>query len=310
MEPSAHPCALTSSATYANVDRLPPLTMTSPQHHSEALRKRIASRLRTSRYYAELRRARDAVAPLLFWPGSLWAFFRWTTADQRRRAFYGQFVFPGELVFDVGANVGNRSKIFLSLDARVVAFEPQPRCARLLRAVALVHPGLNVSTMALGAEVGEGDMLIFREHVLSSLSEEWAAATKASGRFLRAKSIRRWGVQIDTLDRMIEIYGTPVFIKIDVEGFEEQVIRGLSVAVRCVSLEFASESLSAVERCIARLSGMQRIEGQISIGESMEWALPAWTPPEGVVAALYELKRQDPLAWGDVYLRSATAGVP
>jgi predicted RNA methylase len=52
----------------------------------------------------------------------------WNSVDQRRSEFYSQFVSSGDLVFDVGANVGNRSKIFSRLGARVIAFEPQPAC--------------------------------------------------------------------------------------------------------------------------------------------------------------------------------------
>ena len=50
--------------------------------------------------------------------------------DRRRAAamdrLYGNFVRPGDLVFDVGAHVGDRVASFRRLGARVVAVEPQP----------------------------------------------------------------------------------------------------------------------------------------------------------------------------------------
>src|SRR5688572_28540682 len=58
----------------------------------------------------------------------------WTAHDQQMLEFYRQFLAPGELCFDVGANVGNRVKIFLKPGARVVAVEPQRECVRTLRA--------------------------------------------------------------------------------------------------------------------------------------------------------------------------------
>lgn len=62
------------------------------------------------------------------------AFRQWTKDDDLKMAFYGQLIRPGNLVFDVGANMGNRSKIFLRLGAKVVAFEPQSKgCAILAR---------------------------------------------------------------------------------------------------------------------------------------------------------------------------------
>src|SRR5689334_4646326 len=52
----------------------------------------------------------------------------WTKADDERLRFYRQFVGPGDLVFDVGANVGHVTKVFLRAGARVVAIEPQSIC--------------------------------------------------------------------------------------------------------------------------------------------------------------------------------------
>ena len=57
----------------------------------------------------------------------------WTKDDQKKLKFYSQFIKKGDLVFDVGANLGNRTKIFLKLGARVVAIEPQPFCMSRLK---------------------------------------------------------------------------------------------------------------------------------------------------------------------------------
>ena len=47
--------------------------------------------------------------------------------------FYKKFINPNDLVFDVGANVGNRVGAFLKCHAKVVAVEPQPYCVKILR---------------------------------------------------------------------------------------------------------------------------------------------------------------------------------
>src|SRR3972149_2335437 len=57
--------------------------------------------------------------------------------DRARRAgmdaLYRRFLKPGDLAFDIGAHVGDRVASFRRLGARVVAVEPQPQLARLLR---------------------------------------------------------------------------------------------------------------------------------------------------------------------------------
>ena len=45
-----------------------------------------------------------------------------------RKEFYSEFIKEGDVVFDVGANKGNRTVIFLELGAKVVAVEPQKEC--------------------------------------------------------------------------------------------------------------------------------------------------------------------------------------
>ena len=48
-------------------------------------------------------------------------------------AFYSRLVKPRDLCFDVGANIGSKTKIFLELGARVVCIEPQPNCVDVLK---------------------------------------------------------------------------------------------------------------------------------------------------------------------------------
>jgi hypothetical protein len=68
-------------------------------------------------------------------------------------ALYGQFVSPGDLCFDVGANIGHKTEVLLSLGASVVAFEPQPDCVRELKA-RCGQRGLTAITAAVGSKSG------------------------------------------------------------------------------------------------------------------------------------------------------------
>ena len=80
--------------------------------------------------------------------------------DKRRAAamdrLYGDFVRPGDLVFDVGAHVGDRVASFRRLGARVVAVEPQPAMVRVLRLLYGRSKSVAIEAVAVGREPGSG----------------------------------------------------------------------------------------------------------------------------------------------------------
>src|SRR6185503_4823172 len=84
--------------------------------------------------------------------------FRIYYADRGRRAamdrLYAAFVRPGDLVFDVGAHVGDRVAAFRRLGARVVAVEPQPALVAALRLLFGRDPNVAIEAVALGREPG------------------------------------------------------------------------------------------------------------------------------------------------------------
>src|SRR5262245_12887857 len=94
--------------------------------------------------------------------------------DFRKRmiAFYGQFIPKGGLVFDIGANVGVYTELFLKLGARVVASEPNPECIRTLRA-AMAADRVAIEPVALADAEGEATLFCCNNSALSTLSPEW-----------------------------------------------------------------------------------------------------------------------------------------
>jgi FkbM family methyltransferase len=228
----------------------------------------------------------------------------WSAEDEQRLAFYRPFVAAGDLVFDVGANVGNRTRVFLALGARVVAFEPQQACARGLELTFSANPRFTLDTRALGEAAGEQVMHVSDTDVLSTLSADWIAATRRSGRFDAYAWGDRQQVLVTTMDAVIEAYGRPVFVKIDVEGYEYPVIRGLSAPVAALSFEFASEHLDAACRCIDHLAGLASTSFAFSEAESMTLDRPTWRPAVSMKEALTQRVAENPLVWGDVYARA------
>ena len=234
-------------------------------------------------------------------------FWKWSREDQKRFDFYRQFVATGDLVVDVGANLGNRAQVFSKLGAVVVAVEPQTACADFLQSVFRNTDNFHLVRKALGASAGQTEMLISHAHTISSLSPDWVSAVTESGRFADYEWNRRETVLIDTLDNLIAQYGCPAFVKIDVEGFEDQVVSGLSTPVRALSMEFIPEFMESTLKCIEHLDRIGDYQFQISLGESMEFALPNWVTAEQIGRALSEVPSD---AFGDLYARfNAQQGV-
>jgi FkbM family methyltransferase len=227
---------------------------------------------------------------------------RWTAHDQQMLEFYRQFLAPGDLCFDVGANIGNRVKIFLKLGARIVAVEPQLECARTLRAAFGRNPHFTLVEKALGASEGQAEMLMSEATAVSSLSADWVAAVSKSGRFEGLHWTRKRTVAVTSLDRLIEDHGAPAFVKIDVEGFEYEVVRGLSRPVRALSLEFTPEFIESTFRCFAHLERIGSIELNYSLAESMRLERQEWGDRASIEKTLAALGR-DLGTWGDVYVR-------
>lgn len=220
----------------------------------------------------------------------------------RMQRFYAAFVPAGGLAIDVGAHVGDRIACFRKLGARVVAVEPQPHLAALLRRLHGRDRGVALLDCALGAEPGVAELRVNRRNpTLSTLSTAWTGTMARSPRFPGESWDGSVKVPVRTLDELIARHGAPDFVKIDVEGFEAEVLAGLSKPVLAVSFEFLPETLPAALACLDRLAALGLYRFQASAGESFQMALPDWTDAEGMRQWLEKLPPGHP--GGDVYGR-------
>lgn len=230
-------------------------------------------------------------------------FLKWTGQDEKMLQFYSEFVKPGSLCFDVGANSGNRAKIFLKLNARVIAVEPQVSCVKDLKEFFKDNSQLYIVPKALGASDGEMTLWLCSSNVLSTLSLEWMESCKESGRFSKYEWENKVTVPVTTIDKLITQYGHPEFIKIDVEGFEYQVLQGLSKPIKTLSIEFTPECVQETIKCLEYLQALSKISTNYSLGEDMKFMLPEWISVEEMTDILWGFK-DDALTFGDIYIRS------
>src|SRR5262249_38120240 len=150
-----------------------------------------------------------------------------------------RFVRPGDLVFDIGAHVGDRIAAFRRLGARVIAVEPQSALVGVLRLMYGRDTMVAIEPVAVGRAIGTTELMINIDNpTVSTASPDFVRAASGAIGWEGQAWTRRVTVPLTTLDALIERHGVPAFVKIDVEGFEAEALAGLTRPVAALSFEF------------------------------------------------------------------------
>ncbi len=193
--------------------------------------------------------------------------------DAAMDALYSRFLKPGDLAFDIGSHVGDRIASFRRIGARVVALEPQPDCAETIRLIHGADKDVRLIEQACGARAGKLTLKINSANpTVSTASTDFIRAADGAEGWEGQLWDREIEVRVTTLDRLIANHGVPAFAKVDVEGFEDQVIEGLTTAVPVLSFEFTTIQRDVANRCIERLVSLGRYRFDIALGESQQLA--------------------------------------
>lgn len=217
---------------------------------------------------------------------------------------YRQFVRPGDLVFDIGAHVGDRVAAFRRLEARVVAVEPQPALAKTLRLFYSADPKVAIEAVAVGRQPGFIELSVNLDNpTVSTVSTDFIAAAADAPGWEGQTWPKRLRVPITTIDALIARHGMPAFIKIDVEGFEAEVLAGLGQPVQALSFEFTLIQRDIACACIERCSTLGYPRFNAILGESHQFAHQDWIDAKAIARWLDALPPE--ANSGDVYARLA-----
>ena len=224
---------------------------------------------------------------------------------RRMAQFYGEFLGPGSLGFDIGAHVGSRVRAWRRLGARVIAVEPQPDCLRVLQLLYGRNKQVIIVPQAVGAATGLARLAVSsRTPTVSSMAPEWIESVTADHRFARVRWDASVEVQVTTLDDLISEYGEPDFCKIDVEGFEVDVLSGLNRPLRSLSFEYLPPAHGDALAALARVEQLGDYRYNYSPIETMTFANDRWLSAADLTALLEQYR---PLGRsGDVYARLVT----
>ncbi|MGD9784129.1 MAG: FkbM family methyltransferase [Hyphomicrobiaceae bacterium] len=182
---------------------------------------------------------------------------------------YGRYLARSALAFDIGSHVGDRIASFRRLGARVIALEPQPDCMAVLDALYCCDGAVTLHASACGPKPGEITLHVNSANpTVTTASPDFIAAADGAGGWEGQVWDRRITVPVTTLDALIARHGMPAFVKIDVEGFEADVLAGLTQPVPALSFEFTTIQRDVAFRCLDRLAHLGAYGFDIALGES------------------------------------------
>ncbi len=203
------------------------------------------------------------------------------------------FLNKGDLVFDVGAHTGEYTDKYLHMGCSVVCVEPQNYCFDVLKnkyfknnSVFLENNGCDSSSCVRKFYECES------ARAISTFSQDWK-----KGRFKQYEWSSEYYVTMTTLDELIKKYGEPQYIKIDVEGFEFEVLKGLRSPVRYLSFEFAHEFLDKTYQCIKYLQRLGYMKFNYISEANPNFENPNWMSADDL---MIQLRSKDAMHWGDV----------
>ena len=204
------------------------------------------------------------------------------------------------VIYDIGANQGDFTEGFLGDETTVISVEPNPVIFEKLQNRFTDNENVITINKAVSSDKGEVEFYVpslERKHTIATCSKNWF-----EGRFKYVfdEGYETLKIESVSLDDLIEEHGSPSRIKIDVEGYEYNVIQSLTKKIdNCViSLEWTSEIIDEARKILLYLDELGYT--QFAIMDSDKGELHQWY----AISELYTKNIESyPGGWGDIFVK-------
>lgn len=145
------------------------------------------------------------------------------------------------LIFDIGANRGLFSDACLEKhkDCKIVLIEANPNLIEILKQKYKNQSNIIIlNNIADKNSYTEIDFYISNADTISTASLDWINKSRFANNYIWQAPIKIISI---SLDKLIEMHGSPDLIKIDVEGYEFEVIQGLNKKQKKICFEWTEE---------------------------------------------------------------------
>ena len=218
---------------------------------------------------------------------------------KRLEKLYKTFVKSGDLVFDIGGHQGNMTATLAKIGARVICVEPRPSGVKHLKERFKKEHEVTVIQKGVGEKKGVLPLYVHdKDTSTSSFAKKWRTEQYDDG---------KWNEKIDipitTLDELIKEFGKPTFCKIDVEGFEVEVLTGLNSKIPLISFEFHGNCKDAIQKCVQKLEKIDEVKFNFSLYGNHQLELKEWINKEELMKIISKISNSNQNLCGDIYAK-------
>lgn len=202
------------------------------------------------------------------------------------KKFYSLLLNKNDLCFDIGANIGYKSKIFLSLGAKVIAFEPSEICAGYLGSITSKH--FKFIPKGVAGVNSELEFIISNHIETSTFSEKFVSFYTNSSHFW----VERKKIPVLNINDCIKEFGIPKFCKIDTEGYELEILSALNYNIPIIEFEFTEGFFQETLQIISKL-GCNNAKFNFVLNENLKFVLSDWVSGQELISVLSNLTRKN-----------------